>query len=41
MIINDITKFLSKKKFNVFIKQLKMQKWKNNENIALNLIKKQ
>ena len=26
IITNDITKFLSKKKFNIFVKQLKMQK---------------
>ena len=41
MIANDITKFLSKKKFNIFVKQLRMQKWKNSESIALNLIRKQ
>ena len=41
MIANDMTKLLSKKKFNTFVKQLKMQKWKSSENTALDLTKKQ
>ena len=41
MIANGITKLLSKKKFNTFVKQLEMQKWKNSESIALSLTKKQ
>ena len=41
MIADDMTKLLSKKKFNTFVKQLKMQKWKSSESTALNLTKKQ
>ena len=39
MIANDMTKLLLKKRFKIFVKQLKMQKWKNSESITLTQIK--
>ena len=41
MIANDMTKLLSKERFSAFVKQLRMQKWKSSESIALGLTRKQ
>ena len=41
MIADGMTKPLSKEKFNTFVRQLRMQKWRSSENIALGLTRKQ